>query len=173
MICKYFNFRVYSLHLLLEVIPQMASKDIEQFIQNTTQTRELKRVIAVQMHQNKVDRKIICQTLQISSPFVSKWVKIYMEKGLEALSLQHKGSKPKLTEGQKNECIAYIKSKSSWKIQEIIQYIKDTYNVVYKSQQSYYDLMNEAGLSWKKTQKTNPKKDDEQVFERREWLKKT
>jgi transposase len=44
---------------------------------------------------------------------------------------------------------------------------------VYKSQQSYYDLMNEAGLSWKKTQKTNPKKDDEQVFERREWLKKT
>jgi putative transposase len=151
----------------------MASQDIEQFIQNTTQTRELKRAAAVQMHQNKIDREIICQTLQVSSAFVSKWIKIYMEKGIEALHLQYKGSKPKLTKEQKAECIAHIKSKSSWKIQEIIQYIKDTYGVVYKSQQSYYDILTEAGLSWKKTQKTNPAKNEERVLERREWLKKT
>uniref|UniRef100_UPI003751ED68 helix-turn-helix domain-containing protein n=1 Tax=Armatimonas sp. TaxID=1872638 RepID=UPI003751ED68 len=150
----------------------MASQDIEQFIQNTTQTRELKRAIAVQMHQNKIDRKIICKTLQISSAFVSKWIKIYTEKGAESLNLQYKGSKPKLTKEEKEEVINHLKNKNNWKIQEIIQYIKDKYNTVYQSQQSYYCLMNEAGFSWKKTQKNNPKKDEQFVLERREWLKK-
>ena len=58
-------------------------------------------------------------------------------------------------------------------MKEIVEYIKNKYNVIYKSQQSYYDLLTDAGLSWKKTQKDNPKKDEEKVIERREWIKKT
>jgi putative transposase len=147
--------------------------DLEKFIQNTHQARELKRALAIQMHQNRIDRKVICENLCISTSFVTKWTKIYNQKGIEALRLQYKGAQSLLDKEQKSECITYIKSKNSWKIQEIIQHIKNTYNVVYKSQQSYYEIMNEAGHSWKKTQKTNPKKDEERVLAQREWVKKT
>jgi len=34
---------------------------------------------------------------------------------------------------------------------------------VFESNQSYYDLFALAGISWKKTQKSNPKKDPELV----------
>jgi putative transposase len=33
----------------------------------------------------------------------------------------------------------------------------------FKSRQSYYDLFTQAGLSWKKTQKRNPKYNPEEV----------
>lgn len=34
------------------------------------------------------------------------------------------------------------------------------YGVVYQSQQSYYDLLKEAGLSWHRTQAANPKREE-------------
>ena len=42
-------------------------------------------------------------------------------------------------------------------------YIEDKYDVRFKSNQSYYTLLDEAKISWKKTQKSNPKKNDELV----------
>jgi DDE superfamily endonuclease len=45
--------------------------------------------------------------------------------------------------------------------------------VVYQSQQSYYELMHAAGLSYHKSEKVNPKRDETLVQERREALKKT
>lgn len=46
----------------------------------------------------------------------------------------------------------------------------DTYQVVYKSKQSYYDLLKEGGLSWKKTEKVNPKRDEAVVEKKREEI---
>ena len=76
---------------------------LEQFIQTTSEARELKRSIAINMHQDNIDRKIICQTLQISSSFISKWKKIYDEKGIDGIRLQHKGSRSKLKKEEKEE----------------------------------------------------------------------
>ena len=36
-------------------------------------------------------------------------------------------------------------------------YIEERYQIVFSSQQSYYDIFEQAGLSWKKSQKRNPK----------------
>jgi putative transposase len=145
---------------------------LEQFIQTTSEARELKRSLAIGMHQDNIDRKIICQTLQVSPSFISKWKKIYDEKGIDGIKLQHKGSNPKLKIEEKEEIKEYISTRDSWKMKEIVEYIKNKYNVFYKSQQSYYDILDDAGLSWKKTQKDNPKKDEDKVLERREWIKK-
>ncbi|WP_445242985.1 winged helix-turn-helix domain-containing protein [Microcoleus sp. N3A4] len=41
--------------------------------------------------------------------------------------------------------------------------IEDKYDVRFKSNQSYYTLLDEAKVSWKKTQKSNQKKNDELV----------
>jgi hypothetical protein len=48
-------------------------------------------------------------------------------------------------------------------LQEFQIYIEDKYDVCFKSHQSYYTLLDEAKISWKKTQKSNPKKNDELV----------
>ncbi|NEP29690.1 MAG: winged helix-turn-helix domain-containing protein [Moorea sp. SIO3I6] len=41
--------------------------------------------------------------------------------------------------------------------------MEDNYGIKFPSKQSYYDLFKEAGMSWKKTQKRNPKRDQKQV----------
>ena len=41
------------------------------------------------------------------------------------------------------------------------------YDVIYESKQSYYDLFEEAGISWKKTAKLNPKANPDAVAEKK------
>jgi len=48
--------------------------------------------------------------------------------------------------------------------------VQQDYDVVFDSKQSYYSLFEEAGISWKKTQKRNPKKDPELVKKKRQKL---
>ena len=43
---------------------------------------------------------------------------------------------------------------------------------MYKSKQSYYDILEDAGFSWHKSEKVNPKKDEEKVANKREEIKK-
>ena len=42
-----------------------------------------------------------------------------------------------------------------------MNHLEDKYDVVYKSKQSYYDLFEQGRVSWKKSQKVNPKFDEE------------
>jgi transposase len=46
---------------------------------------------------------------------------------------------------------------------ELKEYLSDNFDVVFGSNQSYYNLFNQANISWKKTQKKNPRKDAELV----------
>jgi transposase len=48
-------------------------------------------------------------------------------------------------------------------LQELREYIEDKYDVRFQSSQSYYTLLDEAKISWKKTQKNNPQKNDKLV----------
>jgi len=41
---------------------------------------------------------------------------------------------------------------------------------VYKSKESYYQLLKEGGLSWKRSEKVNPKRDEEKVEQKREEI---
>ena len=44
-------------------------------------------------------------------------------------------------------------------LQELREYIEDKYDVRFKSSQSYYTLLDEAKISWNKTQKKKKKND--------------
>jgi putative transposase len=44
--------------------------------------------------------------------------------------------------------------------------------VVYQSKQSYYELLEAGGMSDHRSEKGNPKRDEAQVLERREEIKK-
>jgi putative transposase len=51
-----------------------------------------------------------------------------------------------------------------------VNYLDQHYGVIYQSKQSYYELLAAAGISWKKSQKTNPKYDAQLVENKREEI---
>ncbi len=55
-----------------------------------------------------------------------------------------------MTEKQKEAVKNFIKTNSSCKLEELISYLKNNFGISYKSKQSYYDLLDHAGMSWKK-----------------------
>jgi putative transposase len=52
----------------------------------------------------------------------------------------------------------------------LIKQQEDKYDVVYKSKQSYYDLFEQGRVSWKSSQKVNPKFDEDKVKKREQRL---
>jgi putative transposase len=67
------------------------------------------------------------------------------------------------TDDQTNEVSGWLKAKIYWNMDELIDYISQHYGVIYKSKQSYYHLFSLASISWKKSQKINPKFNQELV----------
>ena len=57
-------------------------------------------------------------------------------------------------------------------VEEVRDYIEEHYGVVYQSKQSYYDLLEAGGMSYHRSEKGNPKRDEAQVLARREEIKK-
>jgi len=132
--------------------------------------REIRRSLAVKMLLKGYDTKDICDLSGVSDSSVSKWKIIYENKGADALLSGYKGSESFLTDIEKKEIISYLQSKTHFGIEELRDYIGNKYGVTYKSKQSYYELFYAAKLSWHKSRKTNPKKDDEKVLLKREEI---
>lgn len=134
-------------------------EELSEFIQSNPDPRELKRALAVQMVLQEYTYFEIRDVLQVSVGFISKWKQIFEEQGAAGLFLQHQGSSGYLNVQQRQAVMGWLQQKNYWNLSELQQYIEDTYEVVFASKQSYYDLFTGAGISWKKTQKRNPKAD--------------
>ena len=137
--------------------------ELSQFIQGNPDPRELKRALAVKMVLQDYRHRKIQTVLQVSSGFISKWTQAFKQRGVEGLQLQHKGSTGYLDDGERLAVVQWLKQKNYWNLQELQAYVENKYAVVFRSLQSYYELFHTAGISWKKTQKRNPKKDPELV----------
>ncbi|MGL6281926.1 MAG: IS630 family transposase, partial [Microcoleaceae cyanobacterium] len=61
--------------------------------------------------------------------------------------------------------------KETVKLSELQKYLREEYNITFESEQSYYSLLKEAKISWKKTQKYNPKKDEELIEAKKKEIK--
>ena len=101
--------------------------------------------------------------LQVSVGFISKYKQLFKQQGIAGLALKYQGSKGYLEPNVHKAVIKWLKQKNYWNLGELKQHVWDTYNVVFASQESYYDLFKAAGISWKKTQKRNPKIEPELV----------
>ena len=147
---------------------------LEDLIERSPKHSEVKRGIAVQQDLAGKSRNSIAGILSISVKSISKWRLIYDEHGVDGLISAHQGAKPRafLNETQKASVLAYIRSQEVFGIAELAAYLKSEYDVSYKSPQSYYNLLHEAGMSWHKSQKQNPKRDEQKVQHRRMELKK-
>ncbi|WP_333302266.1 MULTISPECIES: IS630 family transposase [unclassified Microcoleus] len=156
---------------------QLQQKDLEKekasleyFIESDIDARELKRAIAVRMAMVGKSYNEISEILGVSEFFVGYWKKQFKTKGVTGIKLGHKGSKGYLTSLQKTEVIEWLKNKEYWDFDELVTYLEREFGVIYKSKQSYYELLSMAKITWKKTQKINPKSDEELVKKKREEI---
>jgi putative transposase len=133
---------------------------------------EAKRGLCVRMYNQGIASSSICEILQISQQYVSKWTRKYKELGLSSLHSKYKGKPSFLSKEEQREIIDFLLEKESYSLVELQIYIEEKYLVIFKSKQSYYDLLSLGGLSWHKTQKSNPRKDEVLVLEKREEIKK-
>lgn len=137
--------------------------ELTDFIQSNPDPRELKRALAVQMVLQNYTYYQIRDVLKVSIGFISQWRQNYEQHGLAGLHLRHQGSKGYLTAEQRQAVLAWLKQKNYWNLGELQHHLEQEYEVVFESKQSYYTLFAEAGISWKKTQKRNPKADPQGV----------
>ena len=138
---------------------------------NSGDPREIKRALAVKMFEHGSNRSYISTILSVTESYVSKWNNIYRKTGDEGLLLGYIGSQSYIDEFDRCDILKYIKTKETITTDELAAYIKENFGVTYCSKQSYYDLLHEARMSWKKTEKVNPKRNEAAVLEKREEIK--
>ena len=78
-----------------------------------------------------------------------------------------------MTADQRDEILFHLRMQPHDSVEALREYLEYHYGVVYQSKQSYDDLLNEAKLSWHKTQAANPHRDEAQGLQKREEIKKT
>jgi len=137
---------------------QQNLKELSDFIDSNPDPREQKRALAIMMWIEGVPCSKIQKILNVSPAFISQCKARFIKNGVEDLRLKYQGSKAYLNQLERTEIIKYLDAKEFVSLQELREYIKDKYDVRFKSNQSYYQLFNEAEISWKKTQKKNQKK---------------
>lgn len=145
-----------------------AMEELIDFIQANPDPRELKRALAVQMVLQNYTHSRIGEILRVSVGFVNKWKYRFVEQGIVGLRLKYTGSRGYLNRVERQTVIDWLKQKNYWHLDELKQYVEDSFGVVFESNQSYYELLKLADISWKKTQKKNPRKDPELVAKKNE-----
>ncbi len=156
--------------LLEQKIKNEEIKSLEDFIDSNPEGRELKRALAVKMAVQGQPYKNISKLLGVSSFFITHWKKAFKSQGILGIKLQYKGSKKQLTSEQIAKTIEWLTSRQYWHLDELVNYLDNQYGVIYKSKQSYYNLFSLANISWKRSQKCNPKFDEELVKKRQRRL---
>jgi putative transposase len=128
--------------------------------------------MVVKMQLEGLSYQKINKFLSCSSSFISKWKKIFSEQGIEGLKLKYKGGKSYLSAEQEIEVIEWIE-RQNWLTRETLeQHIEIKYSVIFASLQSYYELLKKGGMSWKKSQKNNPRRNDDLVELKKKEIKK-
>ena len=145
-------------------------KDRDDFL---AACRECQRAFAVKLDLLGYSSAFIEELLKASAPCIRTWRVQYEKYGIERLYLHYEGSEGYLSQEERAEVVAFLATKDSYSVEELRDDLDEHYAVVYKSKQSYYDLLHEAKISWKKTEKANPARDEVKVLAKREALKKS
>ncbi|MEQ8540122.1 MAG: helix-turn-helix domain-containing protein [Coleofasciculus sp. D1-CHI-01] len=127
--------------------------ELNNFIFKTKDVRECKRAEAVKLELLGISHQEIANKLGVSMSFIAKHKKHYNEKGVDGLKLKYKGAKGYLTSTQKAEIVDWIKCTQSRNLSALKRYLKDNYNVVFKSKESYYRILRESQVCWRPANK--------------------
>jgi len=143
---------------------------LTEFIQTNPSARELKRALAVKLALQSTPYAKITTLLGMHKSCITKWKQKFETAGLDGIKLGYQGSKSYLTLSQRAEVITWLQTKEYINIDELFTYLSERYDVTYQSKQSYYELLSAANISWKKSQKVNPRFNSELVKKKREEI---
>lgn len=145
---------------------------LAQVIEETTDVRELKRAVSVKLSEQGMATAAIGAVLQVTPRAVRKWRRRYEREGVDGLAVRNRGSESYLSIEQRQEVEDWLGAQETIRVDEVRDEIEARYGIVYQSNQSYYDLLDASGLSYHQTEKSNPKRNEAQVLERRDEIKK-
>lgn len=145
--------------------------ELQAFITGQRDGRQLKKALAVKLLYQGYRYEAIVAILEVSLGSISSWKQAYETAGLAGFRPRHQGRQSYLDPSQRTAVLDWLNQKSIWTLGELEYHLAETYDVVYESKQSYYDLFEAAGLSWKKTSKVNPKADAQAVAAKKPILK--
>ena len=141
----------------------VSTDDLDVFLAQTRDGREVKRAIAVKMALSGYLYSAICEIVGGTPSFVSEWKQAYLSHGIDGLRLHYRGSTGFLSVEQRQAVFDWLQNEQSWSVEQLQAHIETTYSIVFQSRQSYYDLLAQAKITHKKVQRTNPNRDDEKV----------
>ena len=145
--------------------------DLYAFLNENRDSREYRRALAVKLALQNYPYATICAMLDVTPGFISQVKAAYDATGVDGLRLKYQGAQPFLTSQQRQAVIAWLKAEQTWSLEQLRSHIETTYAVVYKSKQSYYELFADAGITYKRAQARNPKRDGEQVAAKKKPFK--
>jgi putative transposase len=161
--------------MLLDAIARSALEEalakLQDFIALRPDAREVRKALAVKLVYQGYLYDEIQTILDVSRGSITAWKQAYEEGGIDGLRLSYKGRKSYLLSAQREEVLSWLQTKDIWELGELEYKLAFEYDVVYESKQSYYDLFSEAGITWKKTTKSNPKANPDAVAEKKKRLK--
>ena len=141
--------------------------ELTDFINSTNHVKEWKKGEAVKLTIQGFSYRAISQRLQISYSSIARAKKEYKARGVSGLKLKYKGSLSYLTEVQKADLKVWLFEKpENRNISELQRHIMEKYNLVFKSPQSYYNILKNSQLTWQKANKQNSRKNPEAIKKR-------
>jgi putative transposase len=146
--------------------------ELTRFIEETSDVRELKRAISVKLREGGMATEAVSAVLHVPPRTVRAWSQRYERDGVEGLRVQYRGSESYLRVEQRQAMEDWLGAQETITVEEVREELEARYGIVYQSKQSYYDLMEASGLSYHRTEKGNPKRNEAQVLERRDEIKK-
>lgn len=136
-------------------------------IKTTSNARLRLRLLAVSHFIDGKNRTEIAAFLKVSRLSVNKWVKAYLDFGIDGLiEKPHTGRPSRLTPEQKERLKEYVKSNAikpeGGRLQgrDISQFILNEFNISYQPS-GIYRLLHELNLSWITTRSKHPKQSKE------------
>lgn len=148
--------------------------DFPSLINSTSNARLRMRYLSVSHFVDGKSRTQIAKYLKVSRVSVNKWVKAYLDNGLEGLQEKpHLGRPHRLTDEQKSQLKEYViehavnENGGRLQARDIGRYIESNFNTSYKKS-ALYQLLHDIGLSWITTRSKHPK----QSVEAQEAFKK-
>ena len=146
---------------------------VNAFLDTTKDAREYKRAMAVKLVLLEFEPQDIAEILHVTVSFVSKWKHLWLEHGADVFVIKYHGYQGYLTPEQRRAITEWIKTQNIWTIDDLVTFVRTTYGIEFKSRQSYYNLFDEAGITWKRAQSQHPDKDPERIAAKKKRLRQS
>jgi putative transposase len=137
--------------------------DLVAFLAEHRDSREYRRGLAVKLALLGYSYDAISTMLDVSPGFISQAKKAYQTQGTTGLTLKYQGSVPFLSPQDRQAVIDWLKAQRTWSVEQLQGHVETTYGIVFQSRQSYYQLLADAQITYKRAQRTNPQADPERV----------